>query len=93
MRRLRAFLTLCIFLLIVFFGVGFTLSNPLLVQPNLILWQTPEMPLGMLMAIMLLIGCGLGVAVNTAISWRLVRQRKLLQQQLDQSQKRFEQLQ
>jgi uncharacterized integral membrane protein len=93
MGRLRAFFTLCIFLLIVFCGIGFTLSNPLLVQSNLIIWQTPEIPLGMLMAITLLIGCGLGVAVNAVISWRLIRERNALQKQLFQSQKRFEQLQ
>jgi uncharacterized integral membrane protein len=92
MGRLRAFLTLCIILLVVFCGVVFTLNNPLIVQSNLIFWQSPEMPLGVLMSITLFIGSGLGIAINTAISWRLIRQRNALQKQLDQSQKRFEQL-
>jgi uncharacterized integral membrane protein len=93
MGKIRAFLTLLIILLVVFCGIVFTLNNALVVQSNLIFWQTPEMPLGVLMTITLLLGCSLGLLANTLLSWRLIRQRNELQKQLDQSQKRFEQLQ
>jgi uncharacterized integral membrane protein len=93
MGKIRAFLTLLIILLVVFCGIVFTLNNALVVQSNLIFWQTPEMPLGVLMTITLLLGCSLGLLANALLSWRLIRQRNELQKQLDQSQKRFEQLQ
>jgi uncharacterized integral membrane protein len=93
MGKIRAFLTLLIILLVVFCGIVFTLNNALVVQSNLIIWQTPEMPLGVLMTITLLLGCSLGLLANTLLSWRLIRQRNELKKQLDQSQKRFEQLQ
>jgi uncharacterized integral membrane protein len=93
MGKIRTFLNLSIILMVVFCGIAFTLNNALVVQSNLIFWQTPEMPLGVLMPITLLLGCGLGMLANTLLSLRLIRQRNELKKQLDQSQKRFEQLQ
>jgi uncharacterized integral membrane protein len=93
MGKIRTFLNLSIILMVVFCGIAFTLNNALVVQSHLIFWQTPEMPLGVLMTITLLLGCGLGMLANTLLSLRLIRQRNELKKQLDQSQKRFEQLQ
>ena len=93
MKWMKAFFSLCIALIIIFCGVVFTLNNPDAVQANLILWKAPELPLGVMMTVTLLIGCMLGILANTIWTWRILRQRNRLQKQLDQSQKRFEQLQ
>lgn len=93
MRWIKAFTSLCLALLVVFCGVVFTLNNPNAVQPNFLLWQAPELPLGVIMMVALLLGCLLGVLANSVWTWRIIHQKNKLQKQLDQSQKRFEQLQ
>lgn len=93
MRWMKAFLVLCLALFLILVGIVIAMNNPEPIQANLILWQLPEVSLGVLLTLVLLFGCILGLIGNTFITWRIRRQRNKLQKQLDQSQKRFEQLQ
>jgi uncharacterized integral membrane protein len=93
MKWMKAFFSLSIALLIIFCGVVFTINNPAAVQPDLIVWKAPELSLGVMLTVTLLVGCMLGILANTIWTWRILRQRNRLQKQLDLSQKRFEQLQ
>jgi uncharacterized integral membrane protein len=93
MKWMKAFFSLSVALLIIFCGVVFTINNPNTVRADLILWKAPELSLGVMMAVTLLLGSILGILANTIWTWRILRQRNRLQKQLDQSQKRFERLQ
>lgn len=93
MGRFKSFLGLCVFLAIVLCGVVVAIYNPEMVQMRLYVWNGPELRLGILLLVMLLIGVVLGVFANSYVTWKLSLQKKKLQKQLDQALKRFEQLQ
>lgn len=93
MRGLKALFLACVFLLMFIAGVLLTLNNKQAVSVDMILWQSPTVPLGMLMVLVLFVGCLGGVLMNSWLVMRLSQQRRKLQKQLDQASKRFEQLQ
>lgn len=93
MRGFKALFMACVLLLMFVVGVLLTLNNKQPVSVDIILWQSPSLPLGVLMVLVLLIGCMAGVLMNSWLVMRLSRQRSKLQKQLDQASKRFEQLQ
>ena len=93
MGRFKSFLGLCAVLAIALCGVVVAVYNPEMVQMRLYIWNSPELRLGILLLIMLLLGVVLGVFANSYVTWKLSLQKKKLQKQLDQALKRFEQLQ
>ena len=93
MGRFKVFLGLCVMLAIVICGVIVAMYNPDMVQLRSPIWNSPELRLGTLLMIALLIGTLLGVFANAYVTWKLSHQRNKLQKQLNQALKRFEQLQ
>lgn len=92
MRRLRTYLLMLVVLLIVLCGVALTLSNPGVVTLDLVLWQTGELTLGVLLTLTLLFGVLVGTFINQFVVWKHKAERSKLQKQLDQSLKRMEHL-
>ena len=93
MAWIKAFFSFVIALIIILAGIVLTLRNSDLVSVNLVLWQSPTLSLGILMVVCLLMGCILGMLINSLWLLKATRKSKKLQKQLDQSIKRLEQLQ
>lgn len=93
MAWIKAFLSFLVALIIILAGIVLTLRNSDLVSVNLVLWQSPTFSLGILMVVCLLIGCLLGMLINSLWLLKATRRSQKLQKQLDQSIKRLEQLQ
>lgn len=93
MAWIKAFLSFLLALAIILLGILLTLRNSGVVSVNLEFWQSPELSLGMLMVVCVLIGCLLGIAMNSVWLIKMKRKSQKLQKQLDQTIKRLEQLQ
>lgn len=93
MRGIKTLLVSALFLLMFIVGLLLTLNNKQITSLDMIVWQSPDMPLGVLLVLVLLCGCLFGVFMNSLLVMRLSQQRRKLQKQLDQANKRFEQLQ
>jgi len=93
MAWIKAFLSFLLALAIIALGIVLTLRNSDLVSVNLVFWQSPQLSMGILMVVCLLIGCLLGILINTLWLLKVKRRSQKLQKQLDQSIKRLEQLQ
>lgn len=93
MAWIKAFLTFCIILCVVFLGAVMTFNNAEPVKLDLLVWQSPQLALGIMLVVVLLLGLLLGFAMNTLWGWRLMQQKSRLQKQLDEALKRFEQIQ
>ncbi|NVK39536.1 MAG: LapA family protein [Gammaproteobacteria bacterium] len=93
MAWFKAFLSFALALLVILCGIVLTLRNGQMVELNLVLWQSPSLSLGILVVVSLLVGCLLGMLINSLWLWRVTRKSQKLQKQLDQSIKRLEQLQ
>jgi len=76
-------------------GLGWLVSvnNSELVQVDLVIWQSPEVSLGLILMVTLFVGCLMGTLVNSLLLWQFKRQRNKLKKQLDNALQRFEQLQ
>lgn len=90
---LKALISFCILVVLLTTGAVITFNNAQPVALDLLLWQSPQLALGILTLVVLLVGLALGFAINILWSWRLIQQKAKLQKQLDQALKRFEQLQ
>lgn len=93
MRNLKTLLLLSLSFIVFVVGVLFTVNNQQPVSVDVLWWKSPEFPLGVLLMMVLLLGSICGVIINVWVVARLAQQRRKLQKQLDQSAKRFEQLQ
>ncbi len=93
MAWFKAFLSFALALLVILCGIVLTLRNGQMVELNLVIWQSPSLSLGILVVVSLLVGCLLGMLINSLWLWRVTRKSQKLQKQLDQSIKRLEQLQ
>jgi uncharacterized integral membrane protein len=80
-------------LLIIGCGIVLTLRNGESVTLDLVFWQSPSLSLGIVVVVNLLIGCVLGMLINSLWLLRMTRKSQKLQKQLDQSIKRLEQIQ
>ena len=80
-------------LAIIALGVILSLRNNAPVQVDAVVWQSPQISLGVLLMLTLFIGCLIGVLVNVFWLWQLKHQRNRLKKQLDSAIKRFESLQ
>ncbi|MEH6346652.1 MAG: LapA family protein [Bermanella sp.] len=76
-------------------GLGWLVSvnNSGLVKVDVVIWQSPEVTLGLILMVTLFVGCLMGILVNGLLLWRFKRQRNKLRKQLDSALQRFEQLQ
>lgn len=76
-------------------GLGWLVSvnNAALVKVDVVIWQSPEVTLGLILMVTLFVGCLMGVLVNSLLLWQFKRQRNKLKKQLDSALQRFEQLQ
>lgn len=90
---LKALISFCILVVLLATGAVITFNNAQPVALDLLFWQSPQLALGILTLVVLLVGLALGFVLNTLWSWRLIQQKAKLQKQLDQALKRFEQLQ
>lgn len=93
MAWFKAFLSFSLALIIIGCGIVLTLRNGELVSLDLVFWQSPSLSLGILVVVSLLIGCVLGMLINSLWLLRVTRKSQKLQKQLDQSIKRLEQIQ
>ncbi|GAA6134249.1 hypothetical protein NBRC116188_10380 [Oceaniserpentilla sp. 4NH20-0058] len=93
MAWIKAFLSFLVALMIILMGIILTVRNSDMVSVNLELWQSPQMSLGILMVVCILIGALLGMFINSLWLVKVTRRSQKLQKQLDQSIKRLEQLQ
>ena len=93
MAWLKTFIFFVFALIVIGCGITLTLENAQLVELDLFFWQSPALSLGTVLVVSLLIGCILGMLINSAWLWRVTRKSKKLQKQLDQSIKRLEQIQ
>ena len=93
MAWIKAFITFCGILFIVFLGAVMTFNNAEPVMLDLLVWQSPQLALGIMLVVVLLFGLLLGFAMNTLWGWHLMQQKARLQKQLDEALKRFEQIQ
>ena len=93
MAWFKAFITVAIAFILIACGIVLTLRNAQIVELNLVLWQSPPLSLGIVLVFTLLLGCLLGMLINSLWLFRVTRRSQKLQKQLDQSIKRLEQLQ
>lgn len=93
MAWIKAFLSFLVALMIILVGIILTLRNSDMVSVNLELWQSPQMSVGILMVVCILIGALLGMLINSLWLMKVTRRSQKLQKQLDQTIKRLEQLQ
>jgi putative membrane protein len=93
MAWFKAFISFALALLIIGCGIVLTLRNGESVTLDLVFWQSPSLSLGIVVVVNLLIGCVLGMLINSLWLLRVTRKSQKLQKQLDQSIKRLEQIQ
>jgi uncharacterized integral membrane protein len=93
MAWFKAFISFALALLIIGCGIVLTLRNGESVTLDLVFWQSPSLSLGIVVVVNLLIGCVLGMLINSLWLLRMTRKSQKLQKQLDQSIKRLEQIQ
>ena len=93
MAWFKTFISFAIALVVIGCGMALTLRNAQLVEIDLFVWHSPSFSLGTLLVVSLLIGCILGMLINSVWLWRVTRKSQKLQKQLDQSIKRLEQIQ
>ncbi len=76
-------------------GLGWLVSvnNSELVKVDVVIWQSPEVTLGLILMVTLSVGCLMGVLANSLLLFQFKRQRNKLKKQLDGALQRFEQLQ
>lgn len=77
---------------LVLLGVLVSVNNSQLARVDLYWWQAPELPLGSIILIMLLLGAFLGILASSAVVWRIRRQNKQLQKQMKNVQARLDHL-
>ncbi|EAT13776.1 LapA family protein [Bermanella marisrubri] len=92
MSWILRFIYAAIGLSIVLLGVLISVNNSQLARVDLYWWQAPELPLGSVILIMLLIGAVLGILASSAVVWRTRRQNKYLQKQMKSVQARLDHL-
>ena len=93
MAWVKAIGYLSIILLAIGLGWLISVNNSALVQVDVVIWQSPEVTLGLIIMLTLFVGCLMGVLVNSLLLWQYKRQRNKLKKQLDSALQRFEQLQ
>ncbi|MAA70249.1 MAG: hypothetical protein CL679_00825 [Bermanella sp.] len=93
MAWFKAFISFALALLIIGCGIVLNLRNGELVSLDFVFWQSPEISLGIVVVVSLLMGCILGMLINSVWLLRVTRKSQKLQKQLDQSIKRLEQIQ
>ena len=93
MAWFQTFIRFAIALVVIGCGMALTLRNAPLVELDLFFWHRPSLSLGTILVVCLLIGCLLGMLINSVRLWRVTRKSQKLQKQLDQSIKRLEQIQ
>ncbi len=93
MGWIKTLISLSLSLGVLAVGLVLNIRNPDLVSLDVVVWRSSEYSLGLLLAATLLFGCLLGIMANSLWLWQVKRQRNKLQKQLDNTVKRFEQLQ
>lgn len=93
MAWFKAFISVAVAFILVACGIVLTVRNAQIVELNLEFWQSPPLSLGIVIMVTLLIGCLLGMLINSLWLLRVTRKSQKLQKQLDQSIKRLEQIQ
>lgn len=77
---------------LVLLGVLVSVNNSQIARVDLYWWQAPELPLGSIILIMLLLGAFLGILASSVVVWRIRRQNKQLQKQMKNVQARLDHL-
>jgi uncharacterized integral membrane protein len=93
MAWFKAFFSFVIALTVIGGGIVLAISNAQLASIDLVFWQSPSLSLGVIVVVTLLVGCILGMMINSLWLLRMTRKSQKLQKQLDQSIKRLEQIQ
>ncbi len=93
MGWIKVFFSIALSLVVLSLGVVLSLRNNAMVEVDAVVWQSPQVSLGVLLMLTLFAGCVLGILANVFWLWRLKHQRQKLQKQLSSAVQRLESLQ